>query len=449
MTPLPTPHGAPGVVYWFRHDLRLHDAPALQQAAALAERAGGWLLPVQVHDEAWHAQTEWGFVRTGAHRLAWQDMAVQGLDAGLQRLGSRLLRWRGDPVPSLHALLLALGQPWLVCEDIAAPFEQAQLAQLRALGVRVHSVWQSTLIAPEALPCAPEEVPDTFTPFRQLLERHGVRASAPLPAPAALPPLPPPAQWQSAEHALASHAQALPTGTVAADPRAAFPWHRPEFHGAEAAALAHLARYCERGLPHSYKATRNELLGVDGSSKWSPWLATGALSAHTAWAAIEDFEHTHGASPSIYWLWFELLWRDHFRWLHRKHGLRLYRARGLGQAPRPQHDAQAFARWCQGETGNAFIDAGMRELATTGFLSNRMRQNVASHLVHALGGDWRAGAAWFEARLIDHDVYSNQGNWLYLSGRGTDPRPQRRFDPARQAQMYDPEGRYQALWAAC
>ena len=438
---------APGVVYWFRNDLRLHDAPGLQAAMALAERLGGWLLPVHVHDEAWHAPTAWGFVRTGPHRLAWQRMAVQGLEAGLQRLGSRLLSWRGDPVASLRTLLDALGEPLLVCEEIAAPYEQAQLAQLRAQGVPVHSVWQSTLIAPQALPFAPEHVPDTFTPFRQLLERHGVRASAPLPAPDALPPLPSPALWQAAEHALSPHAQRLPDGPAAPDPRSAFPWHLPEFHGGEAAALAHLARYCERGLPHSYKATRNGLVGVDFSSKWSPWLATGALSPRTAWAAVEAFEQTHGASESSYWLFFELLWRDHFRWLHRKHGLRLYRARGLGQASAPLHKPQAFARWCRGETGDAFVDAGMRELAATGFLSNRMRQNVASHLVHALGGDWRAGAAWFEACLIDHDVYSNQGNWLYLSGRGTDPRPQRRFDSARQAQLYDPEGHYRALWA--
>jgi len=338
---------APGVVYWFRNDLRLHDAPGLQAAMALAERLGGWLLPVHVHDEAWHAPTAWGFVRTGPHRLAWQRMAVQGLEAGLQRLGSRLLSWRGDPVASLRTLLDALGEPLLVCEEIAAPYEQAQLAQLRAQGVPVHSVWQSTLIAPQALPFAPEHVPDTFTPFRQLLERHGVRASAPLPAPDALPPLPSPALWQAAEHALSPHAQRLPDGPAAPDPRSAFPWHLPEFHGGEAAALAHLARYCERGLPHSYKATRNGLLGVDFSSKWSPWLATGALSPRTAWAAVEAFEQTHGASESSYWLFFELLWRDHFRWLHRKHGLRLYRARGLGQASAPLHKPQAFARWCR------------------------------------------------------------------------------------------------------
>ena len=414
---------------------------------ARAQRIGGWLLPVHVHDEAWHATTAWGFARTGPHRLAWQRMAVEGLSAQLHRLGSRLLCWRGEPVASLHALLQALGQPELVCEDIAAPYEQAQLAQLRAQGVGVHSVWQSTLIAPEALPCAPESVPDTFTHFRQLLERHRVRASAPLPAPEALPPLPPPTLLELAERALGGHAQGLPAVPVRVDPRAAFPWQRPEFHGDEAAALAHLARYCERGLPHRYKATRNELMGVDGSSKWSPWLATGALSPRTAWAAIETFEAEHGATPSSYWLFFELLWRDHFRWLHRKHGVRLYRARGLRATPLPQHNAEAFARWCQGQTGDAFIDAGMRELAATGFLSNRMRQNVASHLVHELQGDWRAGAAWFESRLIDFDVHSNQGNWLYLSGHGTDPRGHRRFDPVRQAQQYDPDGAYRRRWA--
>ena len=283
------PH-APVVVYWFRHDLRLHDAPGLQLALARAQRLGASLLPVHVHDEAWHARTRWGFERTGPHRLAWQQMAVQALDSALRGLGSRLLSWCGDPVATLHALLSALGAAELVCEEIAAPDEQAQIAQLRALGVPVHTVWQSTLIAPEALPCAPEALPDIFTPFRQLLERHGVRASAPLPPPHALPPLPSPARLLAAEQALAHRAQVLPPGQVTSDPRSAFPWQTPEFHGGEAAALAHLARYCARGLPHSYKATRNDLLGVDGSSKWSPWLATGALSPRTAWAAVEAFE---------------------------------------------------------------------------------------------------------------------------------------------------------------
>lgn len=97
-------------------------------------------------------------------------------------------------------------------------------------------------------------------------------------------------------------------------------------------------------------------------------------------------------------------------------------------------------------TGESFIDAGMRELACTGYLSNRLRQNVASYLIHDLSGDWRAGAAWFEYQLVDFDIYSNQGNWLYVSGRGTDPRVGRRFDPDRQARQYDVDGAYRRLW---
>ena len=79
-------------------------------------------------------------------------------------------------------------------------------------------------------------------------------------------------------------------------------------------------------------------------------------------------------------------------------------------------------------------------------MSNRLRQVAASYLIHELAGDWRAGAAWFEAQLIDYDVYSNQGNWLYIAGRGTDPRGGRRFNPQKQAREHDPDGRYRQAW---
>ena len=163
-------------------------------------------------------------------------------------------------------------------------------------------------------------------------------------------------------------------------------------------------------------------------------------------AAIRAFEAERGANDGSYWLWFELLWRDHFRWMSRKHGRRLYGARGLSDRPLPAHNARGFERWTEGRTGDALVDAGMRELSATGYLSNRLRQNVASYLVHDLGGDWRAGAAWFEAQLIDYDCCSNQGNWLYIAGRGTDPRGGRRFNTHKQAQDYDRDGAYRRLW---
>jgi deoxyribodipyrimidine photo-lyase len=188
-------------------------------------------------------------------------------------------------------------------------------------------------------------------------------------------------------------------------------------------------------------------MGVDFSSKLSAWLAQGSLSVRTLYAALQNFENEHGANEGSYWLWFEWLWRDYFRLLHIKYGRRLYGPSGLKGDDPPTHDPEAFERWHQGRTGNRLIDAGMHELAGTGYLSNRMRQIVASYLIDDLQCDWRAGAAWFESQLIDYDVYSNQGNWLYIAGLGTDPRGGRRFNPEKQAKTHDPEGHYQAVWS--
>ncbi len=447
MSPNP-PQRPPGVVFWFRSDLRLHDQLALAHAVQRAQAMGGWLLPVYVQDPTQGALTRWGFERTGAHRQAWLQAQLQDLAEQLAQLNNPLQILTGTPAQVLADLVVQLGHPHVVCEHIAAPYEQRDVQDLRQRGVQVHTVWQSSLLDPAHLPFGLAQLPDTFTVFRQAIEAAGVQAPPPLPAPVQLPP--PPSAWSAVQLRLAVR-QSLEQPPAAPewpnDLRSAFPCQDPPFQGGERVALAHLHRYCQRGLPHSYKATRNGLIGVDYSSKWSPWLATGALSARQAWAGIAAFEQAHGATESTYWLWFELLWRDHFRFLHHKHGARLYRAGGLGHRPTPAHKPEAFDRWREGRTGNAWIDAGMRELAATGYLSNRMRQNVASYLIRDLGCDWRAGAAWFEARLLDYDVYSNQGNWLYLSGGGTDPRGSRRFNPEKQARDHDPHGTYRQLWA--
>jgi len=446
-----SPQATSGIVYWFRNDLRLHDNPALHQAIALAEQQHTWLLPVYVHDTALQLTSPWGFVRTSAHRLVWTAMAVHDVAQQLTALGSQLLQITGNPGEVLAELMSRLNASTLVCEDIAAPYEQAHIQALKKRGRVVQTVWQSTLMAPEQLPFEPQDVPNEFSAFRRAVERQAFAPAPPAPVITRMPALP--------EHASdtlttrPSHASGLaPQNELLIeplnDPRAAFPWSQPAFHGGERAALAHLAQYCSRGLPHSYKTTRNGLYGSDYSTKWSPWLATGALSAREAWAAIERFEAQHGATDSTYWIGFELLWRDHFRWLHLKYGERMYWQRGLSDAPlQPRaHNARGFERWRTGQTGHALIDAGMRELKATGYTSNRLRQNLASFLIHDLSCDWRAGAAWFESQLIDFDVYNNQGNWLYLSGRGTDPRGSRRFNPDKQANDYDADGTYRKLW---
>jgi len=425
-------------LYWFRNDLRLGDHPALLDACAQADR----VLPVFIHDTRQDAPTRWGFARMGAHRHAVLASALAALDVALAARGSRVLILRGNPCAIIPALVRDLNIATVHVESIAAPEEMADVAALRAAGVAVHETWQSSLLSPANLPFDIPGLPDVFTTFRTRIEKKDTKPDLPMAAPEHLPPWP-----EGAEHAMPIEA-AKPPAAAAVDARSAFAYTEPCCEVSEPNAHRHLAQYLSRQLPHSYKSTRNELIGLDYSSKWSPFLASGVISARQIFAALKDFERDFGANEGSYWLWFELLWRDYFRFLHLKYGARLYRSAGLGSHPAPRHDVAAFERWIKGETGHDFVDAAMRELAATGYLSNRMRQVVASYLIHDLACDWRAGAAWFEAQLIDYDVYSNQGNWLYLAGRGTDPRGSRRFNPDKQAADYDPKGQYRALWLA-
>ncbi|MBD8707589.1 DASH family cryptochrome [Pseudomonas sp. CFBP 13711] len=419
------------LIYWFRQDLRLADNPAFTHACEIADT----LLPVYCAPVT--TSSPWGFERIGAHRQYFEQSAVSALAEQLRAHGSGLMQIEGDPVERLVALAHEWGIDTVICERIAAPEEEAQVQGLRAAGLTVEDHWQSTLFSLDELPMAVEELPDVFSSFRRLVEKAHTSARPVIPSPTTIPALPPGSSIKPVT------LQAPP----ALDSRSAFAYQQQAFHGGEQAAIEHLQQYFSRGLANSYKATRNNLSAVDDSTKFSPWLARGSLSAPQIDQALKAFEAEHGANDSTYWIYFELLWRDYFRLLHLKYGRLLYRASGLKGGSEPGHNPQGFARWCRGETGEALIDAGMRELAATGYLSNRMRQIVASYLIFDLKSDWRAGAAWFEAQLVDYDVYSNQGNWLYIAGYGTDPRGGRRFNTAKQADEHDADGAYRRLWA--
>lgn len=440
-----------GTVIWLvRAELRLHDQPALRASLDDACARGApwlalWLPPRQ-------AATPWGFARLSARRLAWWQGAASALAAALADVGHAL--WQPPADGDAATVLAALPQPWRVhAVEQPAPEEQAQLQALRARGAQVVPHGHGTLMEAADLPFAPAAVPDVFTAFRQALQRHGTTARAPLP-----PPVRWPAVLPAAVEARLRRAGAQPVSpsapaeaALALDPRHSLPLDAalPSPWAGEAAALEHLRRWCTSGAPLTYKATRNALSDRDASSHWAPWLATGALSPRQAWAAVQALEQERGATDGTAWLLFELLWRDHFRWLHLKHGRALYRARGLAaQAPARRFDPARLAAWTQGRTGCALVDAAMRELAATGKLSNRLRQIVASWWLHELAGDWRVGAAWFEHHLLDFDPCSNTGNWLYIAGLGTDPRGGRRFNPAKQTAEHDPDGAYRRRWLA-
>lgn len=222
------------------------------------------------------------------------------------------------------------------------------------------------------------------------------------------------------------------------------------FKGGETAGLARIQEYffdCD--CLKSYFSTRNGMLGQNYSSKFSPWLAAGCISARTVAAEVKRYESERVKSKETYWMLFELIFRDYFRYYVKFHGSKVFKLwgpKGVKQSTRGGDrwliDLQLFDKWRCGRTGNPMIDANMRELASTGFMSNRGRQIVASFLTRDMNLDWRLGAMYFESMLIDHDVCLNWGNWTYAAGVGSDPREDRYFSIPKQTQNYDPDHRY-------
>ena len=195
-----------------------------------------------------------------------------------------------------------------------------------------------------------------------------------------------------------------------------------------------------------YKKTRNGLLGIDYSSKFSSWLANGSISARTIYWKVKQFEKEYFKNQSTYWLIFELIWRDYFKYVSMKHGNQIFKLEGI---LKKEYDwstnKNQIQKWINGETTSDFVNANMIELKSTGWMSNRGRQNVASYFAKELELDWRIGAAYFESLLVDYDVHSNYGNWMYVSGVGNDPRD-RKFNVQLQAERYDANGKFRKLW---
>jgi deoxyribodipyrimidine photo-lyase len=217
--------------------------------------------------------------------------------------------------------------------------------------------------------------------------------------------------------------------------------------GGERLAQEHLAQYFAGDLPLSYKAVRNELDGFNNSSKMSPWLNMGCLSVRRLRWTVENYESKHGENESTYWLFIELLWREYFLWLALQIKSQLFSFQGAAaRPPMTKFEQDKFESWCKGDTPYPLVNACMRQLNRSGFLSNRGRQIAASCLVNELAQDWRYGAAFFEQQLVDYNVAVNWGNWQYIAGVGADPRGGRHFNLNKQTELYDGSGEYRRRW---
>jgi len=421
---------------WFKSDLRLHDNETLIRAI----EENDLVIPVYCFNPDDYKLNKFGYKNTGSYRAKFLIESINNLERNLKSKGSGLYILKGNPIEEIAALVNKYGARKVYAKREVTYFEKELDIQMEQVLWKQKCLFEnystSTLYQASDLPFSIKDLPAVFTSFRKKTEKETeVRPVFETPEKINTPTIPP---------------QIIPTlkdlglNEVEIDIRSVFP-----FQGGETAALERLNYYLfENKFIQSYKETRNGLIGIDYSSKLSAWLANGSISPKYIYWKIKEFETIYGANESTYWLIFELLWRDFFRFSFKKHGDSLFKFNGITETskPIPKTNFQLIECWKNGKIGNDFIDANMLELKHTGFMSNRGRQNVASYFIHEMNQDWRIGASCFEEQLIDYDVTNNWGNWAYLAGVGNDPRAGRQFNIEKQAVEYDKNGEYRKIW---
>ena len=420
-------------IVWFRDDLRVRDNPTLADAVA----AAATVVPVYVFDPRRRGETRYGTEKRGPHRSEFRIESVHDLRRSLRERGGDLFVREGAVEELVPELADRVGAGAVFTQTKPATEElRAERAVRDALpeGSRLERRWTHTLYHLDDLPTRYDSIDDTFTPWRKDVERAAsVREPVATPTEVPTPSLAP-GEVPTLDD--------LGLSEPPLDDRAVLP-----FEGGETAGRDRVEEYIWDGdRLREYKQTRNGMLGADYSSKLSPWLAAGCLSPRWIHREVNRYEAERVANEDTYWLVFELLWRDFFQFQFLKHGSDFFGPDGIrGVEKRWRRDREAFQRWARGETGVPFVDANMRELNETGYMSNRGRQNVASFLADALQIDWRWGGAYFEERLVDYDVASNWGNWAYQAGVGNDSRDNH-FDVLSQARRYDSDADYVTTW---
>lgn len=409
------------------HCLRLKDNPLLTHAA-------GELCAVVTLEKTPFFGKQYGLYRANLARLRQQLSLIAELKQQLAKHNIGLVTLFGDSATALLKLANQLNASRLIAAEPTAP-EEYRLSKTLASQLTVELIDVNSLLGAERRPDL-SSLPDRFTTFRKKLEPLLLVTA-------------PEADFVTAQHqqwlspaqaqALSDSWQQLADFAPLAAPDN--PSSKISPNG-EQASWQRIEAYIwqHKHILH-YKDTRNALVGENYASFFSAPLALGSLSVRSLWQQIVDFEQQVAANDSTYWLKFELLWREFFRWQMRKYQAAWFSAHGIkgnAQFTAPALNTktwQRFNNWCQAQTGVPFVDANMRLLNQTGLMSNRGRQNVASYLIHDLGLDWRLGAAYFEQRLLDYDVASNWGNWAYIAGYGnSEARP---FNIIKQALSYD------------
>lgn len=405
---------------WLRNDLRLADNPALAAACAQSER----VVAIYVHE------SDEGLRPIGAAARWWLHQSLNAVGAALAKMGVQLLVEQGPAEAALRAALADNDADALHWNRRYGPKERALdadlKARLRAEGISVSSHPGNLLVEPWLIQTGQNRPYSVFTPFWKTL--RDMEIALPVAAP---------------------EGKSAPFDPVDTD------YRQPHWAGklarhwdiGEAAAIARLETFLEESVS-DYPEGR-DFPARDVTSRLSPHLRFGEISARQVWHAAKAFSHAHpGKAGAVDKFLSELAWRDFsYHQLYHRDDIATVSMQSKYEGLTWRHAPAQLQAWQAGRTGIPIIDAGMRELWETGYMHNRVRMLVASFLTKNLLIDWRAGEAWFWDCLVDADEANNPASWQWVAGCGLDAAPYFRiFNPATQSERFGANGDFVRRW---
>jgi deoxyribodipyrimidine photo-lyase len=416
-------------IVWFRRDLRLADNPAL--VAAL--KAHDEVLPVYIDAPA--EEAPW---QPGAASRWWLHHSLAALDAGLRKRGAALHVRRGKSLAVLRALAGESGASAVFWNRLYEPAIVARDARikekLRGGCIDAHTFNAALLFEPWDIATGQQTPYKVFTPFwRNARARLEIRQ--PLRAPRSID---------------ASHVGGG-LDLAALDLLPKIPWSagfRKTWTPGETGAHEALARFLKAAVGEY--ASRRDFPGERGTSRLSPHLHFGEISPMQIVVALEAASHGSAqrrAGGEAYLR--EIGWREfsHHLLYHFPDSAEHNLDPAFNAFPWARISSARLTKWKRGNTGIPIVDAGMRELWTTGWMHNRVRMLVASFLTKNLRQHWLTGARWFWDTLLDADLANNTQGWQWTAGSGADASPYFRiFNPVAQGGRFDPDGAYVRRW---
>lgn len=392
------------ILVWFRNDLRIHDNEILLEAIRKADK----VLPVYCFDPYYFKKNSSGNHKTGSLRARFLLESVDDLRKNLQKIGGDLIIRIGNPAE----ILPQLAEQYNVNEvyhhrEVA--YEETEISEqvetaLWKIKLNLKHFIGHTLYHKEDLPFPIKDIPDSFAVFKKKVERDSnVRPCIGTPEIICTPDI--------IDAGKLPTLQDLDLEEPVDDPRSSH-----VFVGGESNALNQLERFfLFNEQVNANKNSRNK--SEDHSSKLSPWIALGCISLRQVYWEVTRHQHSNSSTRNNL-LMLELLWRDYFRFMFKKHGQKFIAAKNLqdeGITVAPNQE-ELFENWKNGETNVPLVDAIMHELNATGYINAYSRQITAGFLINELKVDWTKGAAYFEEKLIDYSPASNWGNWAFIAG---------------------------------